>query len=230
MCKIDWEILHQYVATLIWPIFIAIILLIFWKQLSTLVDRITRKSERIQIPGLIEINFLENTKNVAQIKEKIEKSGEKLSENLRQLISSTVITQVEGIKKFGEDYPYSNFDQRQILENRIKEYSIGLDIEDIEPLFDSKDTGHRIAAAISLEFILYKKSIEPFENDKVKEFLSQSIEDSNPFLRYEALQIILPNKNAKHQLKEKLSLMKATDKNNAIKYILKLYLENHHLT
>ena len=141
------------------------------------------------------------------------------------MISSTVLTQVEGIKKLGEEYTHSNFDQRRILERRIKEYSIGLDIKDIESLLKSKDTGHRIAVAMTLETILYKKSDELFENNKVKDFLISSIKDSNSFLRYEALQIILSSEQATNELSEKLNKMKDTDKNSAIRSILNLYLK-----
>lgn len=221
MCEIDWEILHKYVTTFIWPTFITVILFIFRKELTKLISRITEESEKIEVPGI----FTATLKKVEQIKRKSMESGEEPSEDIQQLISSTVLTQIEVIKGLGEEYTRSSSDQRRILESRIKEYSIGLDIEDIESLFESKDTGHKIAAAITLESILYRKIFDPFENDKVKNFLIQSIKDSNSFLRYEALQIILSSEQATSMLNQKLNTMKNTDKNSTIRSFLKLYLK-----
>lgn len=223
MCEIDWEILHKYIATFIWPTFLAVILLIFRRQLNKLINRITEEAEKIEFPGI----FTATLKKVEQIKKKSKESGQQPSEDLLQLISSTVLTQVEVIKKLGEEYTHSSYNQRRILESRIKEYSIGLDIEDIESLFESKDTGHRVAAAMTLEAILYNKSIEPFYVENVKQFLIDALDDSSSFLRYEALQIILSSEQATSDLSEKLNRMKNTDKNRAIRSILNLYLKKN---
>ncbi len=223
MCEIDWDILHKYIATFIWPTFLTVILLIFRKKLNKLISRITEESEKIEIPGLFTITL----KKIEQIKKKSQESGQEPSEDLQQLFSSTVLTQVEGIKKLGEEYTHSSFDRRRILESRIKEYSIGLDIEDIESLFDSKDTGHRIAAAMTLESVLYRNNIEPCDNEKVKDFLNESLDDSSSFLRYEALKIVLSSEKATKELIDKLNTIKKTDKNSAIRSILNLYLKKN---
>ncbi|MEQ8925486.1 MAG: hypothetical protein RLO81_06705 [Fulvivirga sp.] len=222
MCEIDWELLHKYLSTLIWPIFLSIVLLIFRKQLRRLINRITEESEKIEIPGILSANL----KQVENVKKKAAESGEEQSEEINQLISNTVLTQLEVIKQLGERYSNSSFDQRRILESQIKEYSIGLTPNDIEPLINSKDTGHRIAAAMVLDVILYRNNIEPFQNDLIKNFLITSLDDSNSFLRYEALQIILGNTSAIKELQTKLESMQKTDKNGAIKGVLSLYFKN----
>tara|TARA_R110001592_G_scaffold277711_1_gene544875 strand:+ start:1143 stop:1859 length:717 start_codon:yes stop_codon:yes gene_type:complete len=222
MCEIDWNILHDYVATLIWPVFLTVVLLVFREQLRRLVNRITEDSEKIEIPGLLTATL----RQVEQVKKKAKESGGEQTDEVRQLISNTVLTQIEGIKKLGEEYTHSSFDQRKIIESRIKEYSIGLTVDDLNSLMGSKDTGHRIAAAMALDTITYRNQIEPFENEPVKEFLVNAIDDSNSFLRYEALQIILSSTKATKSLQEKLETMKSTDKNSAIRSILNLYFKN----
>jgi hypothetical protein len=196
--------------------------MVFRKHLTKLIRRITEESEKIEVPGI----FVATLKNVEQIKRKSKETGLEPSEEVQRLISSTVLTQIEGIKKLGEEYIHASYDQRRILESRIKEYSIGLEIEDIEPLFESKDTGHRIAAAMALETILYRKNLDPFEKENVRKFLIESIEDDNSFLRYEALQIILSSDKATNELRKKLNQMSKSDKNRAIRSILNIYLKN----
>lgn len=222
MCEIDWTILHDYVETLIWPIFLTAVLLIFREQLRRMVNRITDESEKIEIPGLLSATL----KQVEQVKKNAKESGDQQSDEVKQLISNTVLTQIEGIKKLGEDYTHSSFDQRRIIESRIKEYSIGLTEDDLKPLLESTDTGHRIAAAMALDIIVYRNGIEPFENPAIKDFLVKAIEDSNSFLRYEALQVILSSTKATRSLLEKLESMKSSDRNSAIRSILTLYFKN----
>lgn len=221
MCKIDWVMLHKYIETLIWPLFLLGILWIFRKKLDNLVNRITEESEKIEIPGIFTVTL----RQVEKIKKESKEKNIKLSEETQQLISNTVLTQLEGIKQLGEEYTHSTFDQRRIIESRIKEFSIGLSVEDIDSILESKDTGHRIAAAMVLDSIVYRNNLEPFENEKVKKFLTDSIEDSNSFLRYEALQVILSSSRATREFKNKLESMKNSDKNSAIRNILKLYLK-----
>lgn len=221
MCEINWEILHKYLDTLIWPVFLFGILFIFRKQIVKLIKRITEESEKIEIPGL----FTATLRQVEKIKKESKKTGNEPSEETKKLISNTILTQIEAINKFGEEFTHSNFDQRRILESRIKEYSIGLNVEDIETIFESKDTGHRIAAAVALDSIIYRNNLEPFDNEKVKNFLAISIDDSNSFLRYAALQVIFSSTKATRELKDKLELMKNNDRNSAIRSILKLYLK-----
>ncbi|VXD19625.1 hypothetical protein MARINOS108_20794 [Marinoscillum sp. 108] len=220
MCEIDWDILHKYVDSLVWPILVLGLFLLFRNQITKLINRITNESEQIELGGLIKAQF----KQVGQLREDV-KTGKATGEQTDKVISATVTVQVEGIKLLGQDYIHSNYDQRRILESRISDYSIGLETGDIQDLLDSKDTGHRIGGAIALEHILYRTKTDPAENAKVKQFIIESLADSNSFLRYETLQLVFQSSKLLTELKTKLEEMKNFDKNPAIKTLLKMYVK-----
>jgi len=164
-------------------------------------------------------------KTIEKIKETNEKGGQVSTEQTQQLISATVQIQLEGIKQLGEEYTHAGFDQRRLLESRIQEYSIGLTTNDLKPLLNSTDTGHRIASAIALEQILYRQNIDPFDNSDIKKFIMNSLSDSSSFLRYETLQLVFTSDRLKAELKTKLDIMKDTDKNSAIRNIIKMFVK-----
>lgn len=220
MCTIDWELIHKFTNSLVWPMFILGLLLFFKKQVTMLVDRITYESEHIDIWGL----FKAQLKQIEKIKETTEKGEQPSIEQTKHLILATVLIQLEGIKQLGEDYTQSSFDQRRIIESRIKQYSVGLTTHDIQPLLISKEISHRIAAAIALEQILYRNSADPYDNNSVKEFILSSLDDSNSFLRNEVLQLVFTSERLTNELKEKLNIMMETDKNTAIRNRIKRFL------
>lgn len=221
MCEIDWEMIQRFTDSLVWPILLSGLFLLFRKQITKLIDRITYDSKYIEIAGL----FKAQLKQIEKIKESAGKGEQLTIEQTQQLISATVFIQIEGIKLLGEEYTHSSFDQRQIIESKIKEYSVGLTVNDIQPLLVSSDTGHRIASAIALEQILYRNKIDPYDNRDIKEFVIKSLDDSNSFLRYQTLQLVFTSQKLKYELKEKLNKMHETDKNNAIRNIIKMFVK-----
>jgi len=221
MCEIDWEIVQKFVCCLIWPAIVIILFLLFRKHFIALVDRIIKESKSIDVGGFLKISFME----AGKLKEEIKKGVQPTAEQVNQVISATVAAQIEGISNFGEEYVKSNFDQRRILESRINEYSVGLQPEDIQPLFKSSETGHKIAAAIALEPILYRMKIDPADIPTIKDFIVESLKDRNSYLRYEALQIIFQSDKLKIELGPILEEMKNNDSNSAIKNILRLFLK-----
>ncbi|MFQ5754247.1 MAG: hypothetical protein ACE5HI_19850 [bacterium] len=221
MCEIDWAIIQKYIDTLIWPVFVLGLFLLFRKQITKLVDRITYDSEKIEIGGL----FTAQLKQIEIIKEATKKGDQPTPEQTNQLISATVLLQIEGLKELGEEYTHSKYDKRRIIESRIKEYSVGLTIDDLSTLLSSSVTGHRIAAAMALEEILYRNKIDPFDNDAARDFILKSLSDRSSFLRYETLQLIFQSQRLMDELKSKLNVMKETDENAAIRNILRLYLK-----
>ncbi|WP_026945781.1 hypothetical protein [Algoriphagus marincola] len=220
MCEIDWDIIQKFTDSLIWPVFLLGLFLLFKKQITKLIDRITYDSEQIEIGGLLKAQL----KQIEKIKETAGKGEQPTVELTKQLISATVLIQLEGIKQLGEDYTHSSFDQRRIIESRIKEYSVGLTTNDIQPLLMSTDSGHRIASAIALEQILYRNNIDPFDDNEVKEFIIKSLDDSSSFLRYETLQLVFTSQRLIDELKVKLNKMKDTDKNSAIRSLIKMFV------
>ena len=221
MCRIDWEILHKYVDTLIWPIVGLIIFFTFRKQIITLIKRITNESDNLDIGGFLKVQF----RAVEKLRESNEKGETANVSDTEALISSTIALQIDGIKNLGEEYTRASFDQRRIIESRIQEYSIGLNVSDIETLMTSKETGHLVAAAISLEQILYKNQVDPADNPSVKGFIEKSLKDKNSFLRYEALQLVFLSNKLKSELRETLIDLRDNDKNKAIQGILKIYIK-----
>jgi hypothetical protein len=158
MCGIDWEIVQKFVSCLVWPAIVLALILSFREQLSKLIDRIVNESSAIEILGL---KF--QLKQIEKLKEDIKSGQSPTTEQVKNVISATVAIQIDGIKKFGEDYLHSTYDQRRIIESRIYELSVGLTTDDIQPLIESENTGHRIAAAMVLEPVLYRAKIDPAE-------------------------------------------------------------------
>lgn len=221
MCEINWEIIQKFVGCLIWPIIIIILFIIFRKQLTFLINRIAHNSEKIDVAGFLSIHF----KAIEKLKDD-KKQGKPLTDAQADIIiSSTVAIQIEGIKLLGEDYIKSSFDQRRIIECRINEYSIGLTIDDIIPLITSKNTGHKIAAAIALELILDKSKTDPADNELLKKFIKESLNNSSSFLRYECLQLVFQSNKLKEEFKTQLEEMKMNDKNSAIRNIIKIFVK-----
>jgi len=221
MCEIDWQIIQKFTDSLVWPILVLSLFLIFRKQITILINRISNESTNIEFGGLLKAQL----RTVEKMKEVKLTGGQITDEQTNQLIYATVQIQLEVIKQLGEDYLHSSFDQRRIIESRIKEFSIGLTLNDIKPLLISTDTGHRIAAAIALEDILYKQKIDPANDNEIKSFIIQSLRDSNSFLRYEVLQIVFVSDKLKEDLKVALNEMKANDNNSAIRNILQMIIK-----
>lgn len=221
MCKIDWEVLHLYIDSLIWPSFILILILIFNKKLKILIDRVIKESDNIEIPGIFKAQFTRFEKLRKEIKE----SSQPTKEQAQEWIRTTVSIQVDAIRQLGEAYPDASYDQRRLIESQIKDYCIGLEVDDIEVLAKSKDNGHRIAAAIALESVLHKKETDPVDIEYVKSFIIESLDDSSSYLRYKILQLVILSKELPSEMKEKLYEMKEKDQNKAIRTMLKMYLK-----
>lgn len=221
MCEIDWDIIQKFTDSLVWPVLVLVLFLLFRQQITTLINRISNDSENIELGGLLKAQL----RTVEKIKETKQAGGQITDEQTSQLISTTVHIQLEAIKQLGEDYTHASFDQRRIIENKIQEYSIGLTASDIKSLLVSTDTGHRIAAAIALESILYRQKTDPFDDKDIKTFITTSLDDSNSFLRYEVLQLVFTSDKLKMELKTKLDTMKTSDRNSAIRNILKLFIK-----
>jgi len=219
MCEINWEIVQKFIECLIWPSLVLALFLIFRTQITKLINRIAYDSEKIDLAGLLSVQF----KQVEKIKAELEQGKQPTSEQINVIVSTTVAIQIESIELLGEEYLNSSFDQRRIIESRINEYSVGLTITDIQTLIESKEQGHKIAAAIALEPILYRTKIDPADDISVKNFIVESLKDSNSFLRYECLQLVFQSKKLKEELKGQLEKMKLNDKNNAIRNILNLF-------
>lgn len=220
MCQIDWKIIQEFVGCLIWPAIIVTLFILFKKQIIRLVDRIVNESNQVDLGGFLKISF----KEVEKLKEDLQKGEQLNSDQIKNVIAATNILQIEGISNFGEEYINANYDQRRILESRINDYSIGLQTEELQPLFNS-GVGHKIAAAIALETILYRKKIDPADISYVKHFIIESLDNSNSHLRYEALQLIFQSNKLMVELRDKLEKMKINDSNRAIKNILKLFVK-----
>lgn len=221
MCEIDWKILHKFVDSLVWPSLLLIIFLRFKRQITKLINRISDDSQEIEIGGF----FKAQLREVEKIKEATLQGGALTTEQTKNLISATVLLQIETIKKLGEEYIVSKYDKRRIIESQINEYSVGLTIEDLSSLFNSTETSHKIATAIALDYVLYRTNEDPSSYEKVKEFIVNSLNDENSFLRYEILQLVFSSNKLKVELNDRLGKMYLNEKNPAIKNILKLYLK-----
>ncbi|SMO79641.1 hypothetical protein [Solitalea koreensis] len=219
MCNIDWDIVQKFVHTLVWPGLVLGLFLTFKKQLTNLINRISNESANIEIGGLFKAQLTQ----IEEIKKTINTGTPLSSEQTQRLVSTTVTIQVEGIKLLGEEYLNSSFDQRRIIESNIKEFIIGLTIDDIGSLLISTHTGHRIAAAIALEPILQRNNIDPSANVVVKNFIIKAIDDDNSFLRHEAIQLVFQSSILTEELKEKLTKKRLTETNHTIKAILNMY-------
>jgi hypothetical protein len=220
MCEINWEIVQKFVCCLVWPIIVLVLFLIFKKQLTKLVDRIVNESSAIEIFGL---KF--QLKQIEKLKEDISSGQSPTTEQAKNIIFATVALQIDSLKKFGEEYLHSTFDQRRIIETRINEYSVGLTTNDLLPLIESDNTGHRIAAAMALEPILYRAKVDPADVPVLKEFIQKSLKDRSSFLRYECLQLVFDSNKLKVEFRTQLEEMKLNDKNSAIRNILKLFIK-----
>lgn len=183
-------------------------------------NRIVNESSEIEILGL---KF--QLKQVEKLKEDISRGQIPAPEQVKDVISATVALQIENLKKFGEEYLHSTFDQRRIIESRIYEYSVGLTVDDINPLIESENTGHKIAAAMVLEPILYRAKIDPADMPSVRTFIEKSLKDKNSFLRYECLQLVFDSNKLKTELRTQLEEMKLKDENSAIRNIIKLFIK-----
>jgi len=53
MCEINWEIIQKFTDSLAWPVLVLGLFLLFKKQITKLVNRITNDSETIEIGGLL---------------------------------------------------------------------------------------------------------------------------------------------------------------------------------
>lgn len=220
MCEIDWEIIQKFVCCLIWPTIVLILFLIFKKQLTKLVNRIVNESREIEILGL---TF--QLKQVEKLKEDISSGQIPATEQVRDVISATVALQIENLKKFGEEYLHSSFDQRRIIESSIYEYSVGLTVDDLYTLIDSENTGHKISAAMVLEPILYRAKVDPADIPSVKAFIEKSLKDKSSFLRYECLKLVFDSNKLKVELRKQLEEMKLQDENSAIRNLIKLFIK-----
>ncbi len=78
---------------------------------------------------------------------------------------------------------------------------------------------------MALEHVLYRTKTDPADNQKVKQFIVESLSDSNSFLRYETLQLVFRSNKLLSELNTKLTEMRMYDKNSAIKSILNLYIK-----
>jgi len=220
MCRVDWDILHRYVDSMIWPVFVFSLFILFRKQLIKLVNRIADDSEQIEIAGLFKAQF----KQVERLREDL-RQGNVDDKRVEKVISATINTQIEAIRLCGQNYIHSNFDQRRIIESQISDYSIGLEPIDILTLVDSDNIGVKIAAAISLGHVLYHSKIDTINNKEIKQFIIQSLDDDNSFLRYQALHLILLSDELSFELRGKLETMKLNDRNQAIRTLLKLHFK-----
>lgn len=220
MCEIDWEILQKFVSCLVWPIIVLILFIIFKKQLTKLVDRIVNESSEIEILGL---KF--QLKQIEKLKEDIISGQIPNTEQAKNVISATVSLQIDSLKKLGEDYLHATFDQRRIIESRIYEYAVGLTADDLHPLIESENTGHKIAAAMVLEPILYRAKADPADIPLLKKFIQKSLVDNNSFLRYECLQLVFDSSKLKVELRNQLEKMKLNDNNSAIRNIITLFIK-----
>lgn len=220
MCKIDWNIIQGFTDSLIWPVIVIILFLIFKNQITRLVNRITNESEIIELGSL---KFY--LKQIERIKVQSQSGETPTINQTKQLISATVLIQIEGIKHLGNEYLLSSYDKRRIIESKIKEYCIGLTINDIQPLLSSEILGDRIALIFGLQYIYEKTGLDPNHNDDVKRFIINNLDNDNSFIRYELLQLVFSSENLKSELRSKLNLMKEKDTNSAIRNIIKLFSE-----
>lgn len=221
MCEINWEIVQKFVSCLIWPSIVLTLFFTFKEQLTKLVNRIANESNAIDIGGMLKIQF----KQIGKLKDDIESGQIPTTEQAKNVISATVAIQIDGLKLLGEEYINSTYDKRRIIESRINEYSVGLTTDDIQLLINSENTGHRIAAAIALEPILYRTKKDPAEIPLVKNFIEKSLIDNNSFLRYECLQLVFDSKKLKDELSDQLDEMKTKDENSAIREIIRIYTQ-----
>ena len=219
MCEIDWGIVQKFVSCLIWPAIVLTLFFTFKGQLTKLVNRIANESNSIDMGGLLKVQF----KQIEKLKDDIKSGQIPTIEQAKNVISATVALQIDGIKLLGEEYINSTYDKRRIIEIKINEYSVGLTTEDIKLLFDSENTGHRIAAAIALDPILEKDKKDPADIPEIRKFIVESLKDNSSFLRYESLQLVFESKKLKTELSDQLDKMKTKDENSAIRNIIKLY-------
>lgn len=96
MCEIDWDILHKFVTSLIWPAIVLGLSWLFRNQLIKLINRITYESDAIEFGGLFRAQF----KQVEQLREDF-KNGKTTGEQAEKVISATLAVQLEGIKLIG---------------------------------------------------------------------------------------------------------------------------------
>lgn len=221
MCEIDWEMIHKFVDTLIWPAIALIAIFLFKEQIISLIKRITNESESLEIAGFIKANF----KKVGELRDSVDKGENISSDTTSEIIDTTISIQVGTIKELGEQYLQANHDQRRFLHSQISDFSIGLKVEDIESLIQSENTGHKTSAAIALQQIIDRRNIDPSTDKIISDFVAESLKSNSSFLRYEVLQIILPSKKLREKLNSNLETLLQSEKNTAIKSLIKLYVK-----
>ena len=95
---------------------------------------------------------------------------------------------IEEIKKLGKKYTNLPEEKQALAKAKIQELAGAVSYEDLEPLFNTavKKAGTRIAVAITLGVLLSKGQER---NQKVNDFISKALEDTNEFLVQEAKEL-----------------------------------------
>lgn len=120
MCLVDWEIVHLFADSLIWPILAFAFFICYKRQISKLINRITSDSTKIQIFGLVDADFGQ-FEQVEELRDSIEQNKGKaiISNHAIALIDTIITAQLEAIKLLSEDYSTVSYSKRKLLEKEI---------------------------------------------------------------------------------------------------------------
>lgn len=155
MCNINWEILHKFVDSLIWPLIVIFLLFAFRKKIVLLANRISKHSTSVEIGNLKII-----LKEMNELKEKLLTNDEQTLKEIQELTTGTVKWQIAALRQFGEEYITSIAQHKILIEDNIKEFCVGLTINDLKELFNSNLLSDKVALSIFL--------VQEYDRHKIK--------------------------------------------------------------
>lgn len=197
----------DYIQVLIWPSLLVAFVIIFFKQIKMLIEKVIDQSEELEFMGL-------RAKVSQQIKEiETEKDPEKIKEKVRTIQHQDIM---EEFKLLSSYFFTKTFQVRKKTAVQISKLTTEMTIEELLIYASSSLPGERVAAYIGI-----KKHLELFktlENDeRIIEALSQGLDDAFSRVRYRVVQAISVSTNLIAIFKDNLKSLFDDESNIPVK-------------
>ena len=212
--NVDYKTVIQYIDSLIWPIITIVILMIFFKPIKKLVDRIATESDEISSTVLgISAKFRQKINIIKDSKE----SSETIKKNLEDTINESIL---DDFRILSSHFFTKSYNIRQKVAKEIAILANDMSIEQLYNFASSTLPGERVAS-----FIGIKTHLGLFPNlekdEKLIETISAGLDDKYSRVRYRVVETISTSNYLIEIFKVPLILLEAEEPNSAVKEIIK---------
>jgi len=208
LCKINWELILEYIKVFIWPVLIALLIYIYREEIKLLMSRIA-KSKSIKTP-FFEADISEAT----------------IPENEQGQIDQSFFS-LNSIMTQSRNFCIQELAERKKRAKIIFDQASNINVDQLKTLILSDLDELKIAGLISLNSKLQKGQIKITEKDEdYLRFIETSLKHLNSLMRFRAVEVIKNNKFLANYFKNTLKEIDKTEENNAVKMMIRFTLSH----